>query len=174
MLYHSYSTFVIVYFTLYITFLSFTLYLCSLILSVCFFFFLMLRRPPRSTLTDTLFPYTTLFRSPRLFRNRRHRRDHARRWRRGDRPDRQQFQFGFARTTAGAVEPGARFAKSGGVPAVAALGRARAVDPTGTAVGPIRSTRRRQVRGTGTGCRHRRDAAAARLRSPFPVPLRIR
>src|SRR3546814_3839308 len=27
------------------------------------FFFLMLRRPPRSTLTDTLFPYTTLFRS---------------------------------------------------------------------------------------------------------------
>src|SRR3546814_12490228 len=24
----------------------------------------MLRRPPRSTLTDTLFPYTTLFRSP--------------------------------------------------------------------------------------------------------------
>src|SRR3546814_13739656 len=28
------------------------------------FFFLMIRRPPRSTLTDTLFPYTTLFRSP--------------------------------------------------------------------------------------------------------------
>src|SRR3546814_4368905 len=25
----------------------------------------MLRRPPRSTRTDTLFPYTTLFRSPR-------------------------------------------------------------------------------------------------------------
>src|SRR3546814_4515362 len=35
-------------------------------------FFLMIRRPPRSTRTDTLFPYTTLFRSrarvsPRLF-----------------------------------------------------------------------------------------------------------
>src|SRR3546814_3057609 len=29
------------------------------------FFFLMTRRPPRSTRTDTLFPYTTLFRSPR-------------------------------------------------------------------------------------------------------------
>src|SRR3546814_1005361 len=29
------------------------------------FFFLMIRRPPRSTRTDTLFPYTTLFRSPR-------------------------------------------------------------------------------------------------------------
>src|SRR3546814_15237770 len=27
--------------------------------------FLMIRRPPRSTRTDTLFPYTTLFRSPR-------------------------------------------------------------------------------------------------------------
>src|SRR3546814_7117115 len=30
-------------------------------------FFLMIRRPPRSTRTDTLFPYTTLFRSPRTF-----------------------------------------------------------------------------------------------------------
>src|SRR3546814_13434941 len=35
-------------------------------LYVCFFFFfLMIRRPPRSTRTDTLFPYTTLFRSSR-------------------------------------------------------------------------------------------------------------
>src|SRR3546814_2631726 len=30
---------------------------------VCSFFFLMIRRPPRSTRTDTPFPYTTLFRS---------------------------------------------------------------------------------------------------------------
>src|SRR3546814_10597612 len=32
---------------------------------MCFlcFFFLRIRRPPRSTRTDTLFPYTTLFRS---------------------------------------------------------------------------------------------------------------
>src|SRR3546814_6898131 len=30
---------------------------------MCVFFFLMIRRPPRSTRTDTLFPYTTLFRS---------------------------------------------------------------------------------------------------------------
>src|SRR3546814_4999564 len=29
-------------------------------------FFLMIRRPPRSTRTDTLFPYTTLFRSDML------------------------------------------------------------------------------------------------------------
>src|SRR3546814_9933378 len=28
-----------------------------------YIFFLMIRRPPRSTRTDTLFPYTTLFRS---------------------------------------------------------------------------------------------------------------
>src|SRR3546814_17279214 len=33
---------------------------------VVLFFFLMIRRPPRSTRTDTLFPYTTLFRSPHL------------------------------------------------------------------------------------------------------------
>src|SRR3546814_2541686 len=31
--------------------------------AVCFFCVLMIRRPPRSTRTDTLFPYTTLFRS---------------------------------------------------------------------------------------------------------------
>src|SRR3546814_18786476 len=30
---------------------------------MCFLFFLMIRRPPRFTRTDTLFPYTTLFRS---------------------------------------------------------------------------------------------------------------
>src|SRR3546814_18635222 len=35
----------------------YSLWLCSV------FFFLMIRRPPRSTRTDTLFPYTTLFRS---------------------------------------------------------------------------------------------------------------
>src|SRR3546814_7810904 len=29
----------------------------------CVVYFLMIRRPPRSTRTDTLFPYTTLFRS---------------------------------------------------------------------------------------------------------------
>src|SRR3546814_4090135 len=32
---------------------------------VCVIFFLMIRRPPISTRTDTLFPYTTLFRSHR-------------------------------------------------------------------------------------------------------------
>src|SRR3546814_21096389 len=47
----------------------FTLYVILLLESiscsyiVILLFFLMIRRPPRSTLTDTLFPYTTLFRS---------------------------------------------------------------------------------------------------------------
>src|SRR3546814_7317982 len=36
---------------------------CSSIFLFISFFFLMIRRPPRSTRTDTLFPYTTLFRS---------------------------------------------------------------------------------------------------------------
>src|SRR3546814_5716548 len=38
---------------------------CICLLLLLSFFFLMIRRPPRSTRTDTLFPYTTLFRSVR-------------------------------------------------------------------------------------------------------------
>src|SRR3546814_8525804 len=42
-------------------------------------FFLMIRRPPRSTRTDTPFPYTTLFRSPcQVFQRRRLRATSAR------------------------------------------------------------------------------------------------
>src|SRR3546814_8529610 len=37
--------------------------LCLFVVVLFIFFFLMIRRPPRSTRTDTLFPYTTLFRS---------------------------------------------------------------------------------------------------------------
>src|SRR3546814_4887410 len=53
-----------------------TSFLCTL---RRYFFFLMIRRPPRSTRTDTLFPYTTLFRSgrdPGRLRA-RHRREHV-------------------------------------------------------------------------------------------------
>src|SRR3546814_276821 len=46
----------------------------SLVFVTSFLFFLMIRRPPRSTLTDTLFPYTTLFRSVRQQRLRDGRR----------------------------------------------------------------------------------------------------
>src|SRR3546814_6547952 len=37
--------------------------MCVYTFSIIAIFFLMIRRPPRSTRTDTLFPYTTLFRS---------------------------------------------------------------------------------------------------------------
>src|SRR3546814_15158792 len=50
-----------------IIYLCLTIYIHLLVfkspLDVLLFFFLMIRRPPRSTRTDTLFPYTTLFRS---------------------------------------------------------------------------------------------------------------
>src|SRR3546814_2828140 len=42
----------------------------------------MIRRPPRSTRTDTLFPYTTLFRSGPYWRKRRSKRD-CKDWRGG-------------------------------------------------------------------------------------------
>src|SRR3546814_20221099 len=46
-------------FYFYIVYLVLIIVYCSSVI----FFFLMIRRPPRSTRTDTLFPYTTLFRS---------------------------------------------------------------------------------------------------------------
>src|SRR3546814_17759120 len=58
---------------------------CVDALILVFLFFLMIRRPPRSTRTDTLFPYTTLFRSGRAglqSRGRCARDAHPRRWRR--------------------------------------------------------------------------------------------
>src|SRR3546814_11037681 len=48
----------------------------SIVYMSAFFFFLMIRRPPRSTRTDTLFPYTTLFRSHAHIRPRFRRRSH--------------------------------------------------------------------------------------------------
>src|SRR3546814_12774078 len=41
-------------------------YVSSIVHVCCLVIFLMIRRPPRSTRTDTLFPYTTLFRSQAL------------------------------------------------------------------------------------------------------------
>src|SRR3546814_10037239 len=48
---------------------------------LCFVFCLMIRRPPRSTRTDTLFPYTTLFRSAHHHLLCFGRRDAAAQWR---------------------------------------------------------------------------------------------
>src|SRR3546814_14042559 len=57
-----------------VLFFNLIFFRCGNCLWYCYhFFFLMIRRPPRSTRTDTLFPYTTLFRS----RDRRRRRRHA-------------------------------------------------------------------------------------------------
>src|SRR3546814_13355455 len=46
-------------------------YDCEAALWAAILFFLMIRRPPRSTRTDTLFPYTTLVRSRTASRRRR-------------------------------------------------------------------------------------------------------
>src|SRR3546814_18763258 len=49
--------------------MSFHFVRCVVYVCVCSYsvvFFLRIRRPPRSTRTDTLFPYTTLFRSRSL------------------------------------------------------------------------------------------------------------
>src|SRR3546814_3692300 len=59
-------------------FVTFVICVCaveSVLFCVSVVFFLMIRRPPRSTRTDTLFPYTTLFRSSRRRRSKagRHR-----------------------------------------------------------------------------------------------------
>src|SRR3546814_10836792 len=69
----------------------------------------MIRRTPRSTRTDTLFPYTTLFRSARSAR----RDDLSRIWRRGPelrqlRPDRARGRarrFGLSLGLFGAEQP---------------------------------------------------------------------
>src|SRR3546814_6755968 len=50
-------------------------YVDYLICIMSCFFFLRIRRPPRSTRTDTLFPHTTLFRSENFRRAREHRLD---------------------------------------------------------------------------------------------------
>src|SRR3546814_12139712 len=47
----------------YVKFRVYSFLAFSYMLLCILFFFLMIRRPPRSTRTDTLFPYTTLFRS---------------------------------------------------------------------------------------------------------------
>src|SRR3546814_13255980 len=63
----------------------------------CIFFFVMTRRPPRSTRTDTLFPYTSLFRSLPLHRTRRGRPGHSRGDRRRPRRDQPRARSGRKR-----------------------------------------------------------------------------
>src|SRR3546814_4979605 len=76
----------------------------------------MIRRPPRSTRTDTLFPYTTLFRSDHVGDGRARaarRDDRSRIWRRGaelcqlraDRARRRARRFGLSLGLFGAEQP---------------------------------------------------------------------
>src|SRR3546814_8846581 len=58
----------------------------------------MIRRPPRTTRTDTLFPYTTLLRSTCGHTSRGTARSHARSNRRHRHPSRTQQRGGTART----------------------------------------------------------------------------
>src|SRR3546814_18704854 len=68
-------------------------------------FFLMIRRPPRSTRTDTLFPYTTLFRSPDLPRHRHRRLAAAVRAARAALRTGRTIRRGFARDPAAGQQP---------------------------------------------------------------------
>src|SRR3546814_12367665 len=56
--------FLMVYYTVIISMCIHVIFTTLYVRFYWYFFFLMIRRPPRSTRTDTLFPYTTLFRSP--------------------------------------------------------------------------------------------------------------
>src|SRR3546814_11939388 len=55
--------FVVLYFGYCFVYVVYAVLIVSLTVFLVCFFFLRIRRPPRSTRTDTLFPYTTLFRS---------------------------------------------------------------------------------------------------------------
>src|SRR3546814_19289029 len=78
--------------------LSLALLFATLVVS---FLFLRLRRPPRPTRTDTLFPYTTLFRSPVRAESPRRRGE-----RRRHRPGRARPDRGCARRSAGTRRAG--------------------------------------------------------------------
>src|SRR3546814_20127677 len=64
------------------------IYIINLVVFHCASFLLMIRRPPISTRTDTLFPYTTLFRS---------------RWKVGCRPCRRGSRASPGRSASGAA-----------------------------------------------------------------------
>src|SRR3546814_16440399 len=127
-------------------------------LAVCrrlvLFLFLMIRRPPRSTRTDTLFPYTTLFRSLPADRPTRYRpqlrggdpgqlavRQGRHRLHPGDRPPHQA-----AEGVAGAVQPGdpaahRRHLAGDLQPGELAGLRNRISDPAARAIRPARQAR---------------------------------
>src|SRR3546814_1869705 len=78
----------------------------------------MIRRPPRSTRTDTLFPYTTLFRSLRPARLRLQRTTHPRQG-----PSRFAVDHRTLRRGSGTGAPGAAPGQGKRLPARTVLGR---------------------------------------------------
>src|SRR3546814_15176571 len=101
------------------------------------FFFLMIRRPPRSTRTDTLFPYTTLFRS----RPRKKRPSAASTaW-----PNHGMMQSSGSRPPASA--PAAAKSAAHGPPALAAFAATSAMELLSTTGEPTCSTQARLTSG---------------------------
>src|SRR3546814_11295978 len=122
-------------------------------------FFLMIRRPPRSTRTDTLFPYTTLFRS------RARSREQHRPLERGgviapeDRGGGRRTPVGKAHLLgAGALDLDRRRAERADQVAQAARELVRDALERGKGIAALRlaqQQRRLAVRGRGRGCRRR-------------------
>src|SRR3546814_15057904 len=137
----------------------------SIILSLFFIFFLMIRRPPRSTRTDTLFPYTTLFRSGRYLRAHSGGGRAPLRGRLPPRPARLQHGLGHR-----AAAPAAGLAAGGS----AGASRARRLRADGRGAGGGLLARRR----AGAPCQSSRPRRARRhgggLRHPAPPPLPAR
>src|SRR3546814_14670946 len=118
------------------------------------FFFLRIRRPPRYTPTDTLFPYTTLFRSSHSTTTIRTRRDDPRgpHFRRHALRRRADARMGPARDIRRAVErrpvsarrgvPALRQFHVGGAPRSADRLRRRDADAPGRMVGAVVCDRR--------------------------------
>src|SRR3546814_7122153 len=86
------------------------------------FFLLMIRRPPRSTRTDTLFPYTTLFRSRVAARCGGDRERRARAGRRSAQAAAGRGAGGAVAGVAGDLRRGDAAAREAGRPALPAAG----------------------------------------------------
>src|SRR3546814_14798702 len=129
-------------------------------MSECRVLFLMIRRPPRSTRTDTLFPYTTLFRSgPRA----RKTSTAGRRRRIGAGLGRSQAK-GKARARPFEAEPGATEAERRPTRAFSVgsrrIGQKRIIEPTPqwdrtTKEEDKRSEERREWKECARTCKHR-------------------
>src|SRR3546814_17969353 len=81
---------------------------CFISFVVYCFFFLMIRRPPRSTRTDTLFPYTTLFRSCWMSYELNFHPDALAEWKKLDAPVREMFKKKLAERLQNSRIPSAR------------------------------------------------------------------